>query len=55
MPIVKASSPKDSDPRRTESITRFAQAATLGYIALVFDQVWLKDETGPLNDSNSGF
>jgi hypothetical protein len=43
----------DSSPRRTESIARFAQAATLGYVALVFDQVWLKDETGPLNDAMS--
>ena len=43
----------DPSPRRTESVTRFAQAATLGYVALVFDQVWLKDETGPLNDAQS--
>ena len=51
--IVTGDDPADPSPRRTESITRFAQAATLGYVALVFDQVWLKDETGPLNDANS--
>lgn len=43
----------DPEPRRTESMTRFAQAATLGYVALVFDKVWLKDETGPLYDAQS--
>lgn len=43
----------DPSPKRTESLTRFAQAAYLGSVALVFDQVWLKDETGPLNDGQS--
>lgn len=51
--VTDGDDPDDSEPRRTESLTRFAQAATLGYVALVFDQVWLKDETGPLNDANS--
>jgi len=51
--VTEGDDPADPSPRRTESITRFAQAVTLGQIALVFDQVWLKDETGPLNDSQS--
>ncbi len=51
--ILTGDDPNDSDPRRTESLTRFAQAATIGYVALVYDQVWLKDETGALNDGNS--
>ncbi|WP_405562651.1 hypothetical protein [Polaribacter sp. Asnod6-C07] len=45
--------PDDAFPRRTESLTRFAQAANFGYIALLFDQVWLKDESGPINDGES--
>lgn len=51
--IADGDDPDDPSPRRTESVTRFAQAATLGSVALVFDQVWLKDETGPLNDGES--
>lgn len=51
--VNEGDDPADPSPRRTESIARFAQAATLGYVALVFDQVWLKDETGPLNDAQS--
>jgi len=51
--IEKGDDSSDPSPRRTESLTRFAQAAYLGSIALVFDQVWLKDETGSINDGQS--
>ena len=39
-----------SDNIMIESVARFTQALAIGYNALVFDRVWLSDETGPLND-----
>ena len=51
--IAEGDSPDDPSPRRTESITRFSQAAAMGYVALVFDKVWLKDESGPLNEGEA--
>jgi hypothetical protein len=35
---------------RTKCLAHFGQAATLGYLALVFDKVWISDETGTLNN-----
>lgn len=37
-------------PERTECMARFGQAATLGYLAMVFDRVWISDENGALNN-----
>lgn len=37
-----------SDPAKYESLARFGQGASIGYLALVFDQVWVSDETGVL-------
>lgn len=39
-----------SDEDEYTSIARFGQGAAVGYQALLFDQVWLYDETGVLND-----
>lgn len=39
-----------SDNIMIESVARFTQALAIGYNALVFDRVWLSDETGPIND-----
>ncbi|ALJ06157.1 hypothetical protein APS56_13910 [Pseudalgibacter alginicilyticus] len=41
------------DPAKTESLARFGQAVAIGYIALVYDRVWIVDETGPLFDSEA--
>ncbi|SDK92720.1 hypothetical protein SAMN04488034_101939 [Salinimicrobium catena] len=38
-----------SDEDKYESLGRFGQGAALGYLGLVFDQVWISDETGALN------
>lgn len=35
--------------QKAESLARFGQAASLGYLALVFDRVYPSDETGILN------
>ena len=39
-----------SDPDKIESLARFGQAAAIGYLALVFDRVYLSDENGTIND-----
>jgi starch-binding outer membrane protein, SusD/RagB family len=39
-----------SDPQKYASVSRFGQGAALGYLALVFDRVYISDETGTLND-----
>ena len=38
------------NPERTMTMARFGQAVSLGYLALVFDKVWISDETGTLNN-----
>lgn len=40
-----------SDEDKYTSVARFGQGASVGYLALVFDKVWLSDETGVLNDA----
>ena len=35
-----------SDPAQIEMIAKFGQALSLGYLALVFDKVWISDENG---------
>ncbi|MFB9056423.1 hypothetical protein ACFFU9_06655 [Mariniflexile ostreae] len=42
-----------SDPAKIESLARFGQAVAIGYIALVYDRVWIVDETGPLFDGEA--
>ncbi len=42
-----------SDPDKYESVARFGQGASVGYLALMFDQVWLSDATGVLNEGQS--
>lgn len=39
-----------SDEDKYESVGRFGQGAALGYLGLVFDRVWISDETGTLNE-----
>lgn len=41
------------DPILMETISKFGQAVTIGYNALVFDKVWLSDETGAINPNNT--
>ncbi len=43
-----------SDPAKIECLARFGQAAAIGYLALVFDQVWIVDETGLLFEGEAG-
>lgn len=52
MSAIKTNKPFD-DPKRTEAIAKFGQAISIGYLALVFDRVWLSDETGSLNDGKA--
>lgn len=35
-----------------EAVARFGQGLSTGYLSLLFDRVWLSDETGALNDGN---
>jgi hypothetical protein len=42
-----------SDPAKVECLARFGQAVAIGYIALVYDRVWIVDETGTLFDSEA--
>jgi hypothetical protein len=39
-----------SDNHMIESLARFGQAATLGSLALVFDKIYISDESGTLNE-----
>lgn len=39
-----------SDEEKYTSLARFGQGAALGYLALVFDRVYISDESGTLND-----
>ncbi|HSP39976.1 MAG TPA: RagB/SusD family nutrient uptake outer membrane protein [Gillisia sp.] len=39
-----------SDEEKYTSLARFGQGASIGYLALLFDKVYVSDETGPLNE-----
>ncbi|MHB1147581.1 MAG: hypothetical protein ACYC01_08310 [Lutibacter sp.] len=39
-----------TDNAQIEVIGRFGQALSIGYLAMVYDRVWLSDENGPIND-----
>ena len=41
------------DPAKIEMISKLGQALSIGYLAIVFDQVWLSDETGAVNEDGS--
>ncbi|TBW28102.1 hypothetical protein [Gramella sp. KN1008] len=41
------------DEDKYESLARFGQGASLGYLALVFDRVFASDETGSLNNGEA--
>ncbi|MFI2741534.1 hypothetical protein ACG2LH_02230 [Zhouia sp. PK063] len=41
------------EPEMITCIGKFSQALSLGYLALVYDQVWVYDETGSYNEGNS--
>ena len=38
------------DPAQMEMIARLGQALSVGYLALIFDKVWLSDENGVIGD-----
>ena len=38
------------DPAQMEMIARLGQALSVGYLALIFDRVWLSDENGVIGD-----
>lgn len=42
-----------SDPDKYESLARFGQGAAIGSLALVFDRVFMSDETGSLNNGEA--
>lgn len=41
------------DAKRTEAIAKFGQAVSIGYMALVFDRVWVSDEEGTKNNGEA--
>ncbi len=41
------------DPELIKLIGKTGQALSMGYLALVFDRVWLSDETGAINEDGS--
>lgn len=41
------------NPALVEVIGRTGQAFAIGYLALVFDRVWLSDENGPVNEDGT--
>lgn len=41
---------KFESPKKVEAIARFGQAISVGYLSLLFDKVWISDETGTLNN-----
>jgi hypothetical protein len=41
------------DPAKIEMMAKLGQALSIGYLAMVFDQVWLSDETGAVNEDAS--
>lgn len=43
------------NPALIASIGKFGQALAIGYNALVFDQVWVSDETGPIGEGSSDY
>ena len=38
-----------------DAMAKFGQALTIGYNALIFDKVWLSDETGVVGDDAAGY
>jgi len=40
---------------QVEAIAKFGQALSIGYLALVFDKVWLSDETGIVGEGATGY
>ncbi len=44
-----------SDPAQIEVIAKFGQALATGYLALVFDKVWLSDEDGVVDEKGSTY
>ena len=43
------------NPEQIEMIAKFGQALSIGYLALVFDKVWLSDENGVVDENGSGY
>lgn len=43
------------NPAQIEVIAKFGQALSIGYLALVFDKVWLSDETGVIGDDAANY
>ncbi len=39
------------NPERTKCMAHYGQALSIGYLALVFDKVWIADESGVLNNA----
>ncbi|MBL4904462.1 MAG: hypothetical protein JKZ00_00165 [Flavobacteriaceae bacterium] len=43
------------NPAQIEMIAKFGQALSIGYLALVFDKVWLSDETGIIGEDATSY
>ncbi|WP_167613079.1 hypothetical protein [Maribellus sediminis] len=41
------------DPNLVKMMGKVGQAFSIGYLALVFDRVWLSDESGPINEDGT--
>lgn len=43
-----------NNPGMIEAMGKFGQALSVGYLALVFDRVWLYDNEGPIGENETG-
>ncbi len=41
------------NPEQIEMVAKLGQALSIGYLSLVFDQIWLSDETGVIGEGSS--
>lgn len=41
------------NPEAVEAVAKFTQAIVIGYLAMTYDQVWLSDENGVINEGES--
>lgn len=43
------------NPKQIEVVAKLGQALSIGYLALLFDKVWLSDETGVIGDGPANY
>lgn len=53
--IAVESGTEFENPAQVEVVAKFGQAISIGYLALVFDKVWLSDETGVVGEGATDY